>query len=92
MKFTLEVKKKCSWFWLRGIKGARIDKCCVHCFKAIRFDEVYKQTYFKEHALVELDVIPDEQVKAYYLCGISRGMVWAEIRILLLFQIKERRF
>lgn len=73
MKFSLEVKKKCSFFWLRAIRNARIDKCCAKCFIGDKFDEVYEKTRFKETALVELDVTPDERVKAYYLCGLSNG-------------------
>lgn len=78
MHMTLEIKKKCSWFWLRGIRRVRIDKCCTGCFIADKFNEVYEKTYFKEQAFVELDVTPDERVIAYYLCGISKGMVWVD--------------
>lgn len=73
MKFTLEVKKKCSFFWLRGIRNVRIDKCCAECFLGVKFHEVYDNTRFKEQALVELDITPDSTIKAYYLCGLSRG-------------------
>ena len=27
MRVTLDIKQKCSFFWLRGIRRARIDKC-----------------------------------------------------------------
>jgi hypothetical protein len=77
MKLTLETKQKCAFFWLRGIRKARIDRCCVGCFTADKFDEVYEKTHFKEKALVELDIEPDSRVKAYYLCGISNGMKYA---------------
>lgn len=73
MKFKLEIKKKCSFFRLRGIKRARIDKCCAKCFIGTAFHEVYEQTRFKDKSLVELDISPDPQVKAYYLCGLSKG-------------------
>ena len=73
MKLTLDIKKKCSFFWLRGIKNARIDKCCVKCFSGIKFNEVYEQTHFKDKAHVELNLVPDIRVKAYYLCGLSQG-------------------
>lgn len=73
MKFTLEIKKRCSFFWLRGIQRVRIDKCCAECFIGTKFHEVYEKTRFKDHALVELDIPEDSTVKAYYLCGLSRG-------------------
>lgn len=76
MKLTLEVKQKCSFFWLRAIRRVRIDKCCAQCFIGDAFHEVYENTHFKEKALVSLDITPDERVKAYYLCGLSRGMVY----------------
>jgi hypothetical protein len=74
MKLTLDIKQKCSFFWLRGIRGARIDKCCAQCFKGDKFDAVYDGTRYKEQAHIELDIQPDDRVKAYYLCGLSRGM------------------
>lgn len=73
MKFTLEIKRRCSFFWLRGIRSVRIDKCCAECFIGEKFHEVYDNTRFKDHALVEFDIEPDSRVKAYYLCGLSRG-------------------
>ena len=73
MKLTLDIKKKCSFFWLRGIRGARIDKCCAQCFIADSFHEVYEATHYKEKAHVELDIVPSIRVKAYYLCGLSKG-------------------
>lgn len=73
MRLTLEIKKKCSFFWLRGIYNARIDRCCAKCFTADTFHEVYEGTRYKEKALVELDIVPDTKVKAYYLCGLSKG-------------------
>lgn len=41
MRVTLEIKKKCSFFWLRGIRSARIDKCCAKCFIGTAYHEVY---------------------------------------------------
>ena len=73
MKVVLDVKQKCNWFWLRGIRNARIDKCCVQCFNADAFHEVYEATHHKDKAHVELDLIPNPKYKAYYLCGISPG-------------------
>lgn len=73
MKLTLEIKKKCSFFWLRGIRSARIDTCCAKCFSGIKFNEVYQKTLYKSSAVVNVDIKPDSTVKAYYLCGLSRG-------------------
>ncbi len=73
MKLILVIKKKCSFFWLRGIRSVRIDQCCAKCFIGDRFNEVYEQTRFKDKATVELDIKPDSRVKAYYLCGLSQG-------------------
>ena len=78
MKLTLEIKEKCSFFWLRGIRNARIDKCCAKCFIGDAFHEVYEQTHFKDKALVSLDIEPDSRVKAYYLCGLSRGFKYED--------------
>ena len=78
MKMTLEIKKKCSFFWLRAIRSARIDKCCAKCFNADTFHEVYEGTRYKDKALVELDITPDSRAKAYYLCGLSNGFKYEE--------------
>lgn len=73
MRVSLEIKQRCSFFWLRAIRSARIDKCCAECFIGDKFNEVYEKTRFKDKALVELDITPDSRVKAYYLCGLSKG-------------------
>ncbi len=73
MNLSLEIKQKCSFFWLRGIHKARIDRCCVKCFIGDVYREVYEGTRYREKALVELDVTPNVHTKAYYLCGLSRG-------------------
>lgn len=78
MRLSLQIKQKCSFFWLRGIRHARIDKCCAKCFLADSFHEVYEGTRYKEKALVELDVQPDSRVKAYYLCGLSKGFKYED--------------
>ena len=79
MKVSLEIKKRCSFFWLRAIRNARIDKCCAECFIGDKLNEVYEKTRFKDKATVELDIPLDESVKAYYLCGLSRGFRYDEI-------------
>ena len=73
MKLTLEIKKKCNFFWLRGIRRARIDKCCAQCFIGEAYHEIFEGTRYKDKALVEFDIPCDATIKAYYLCGLSRG-------------------
>ena len=78
MEFTLELKKKCAFFWLRGIRNARIDKCCAKCFIGDKFNAVYEETRFKSDVVVKLDISPDSGVKAYYLCGLSNGFKYED--------------
>lgn len=73
MRVTLDIKKQCSFFWLRAIRSARIDRCCAKCFIGDAYHEVYEGTRFKDKAHVDLEITPDPRVKAYYLCGLSRG-------------------
>ena len=78
MHLTLEIKQKCSWFWLRTIHRVRIDKCCTGCFIGKKDNRVYDATYFRDHAFVSIDIEDDPKALAYYLCGISYGMRWSE--------------
>lgn len=73
MKLDLVIKQKCSFFWLKGIKRVRIDKCCAKCFIGEDFNEVYEQTKYRDEAVVTVNIEPNPDVKAYYLCGLSRG-------------------
>lgn len=74
MRMILDIKQKCSFFWLRAIKNVRLDKCCAQCFIGTPYHEIYEQTRYKETAHVEFDIPISADVKAYYLCGLSRGM------------------
>ncbi len=78
MKLTLEIRKKCRFFWLQAIRKARIDKCCAKCFIGDLFNEVYENTRYQEKAFVKLNIDPDSRVKAYYLCGLSKGFQYEE--------------
>lgn len=78
MWLTLEIKQKCSWFWLRSIQKVRIDKCCTECFIGKKDNRVYESTKFKSYALVNLEIQEDPKAVAYYLCGISKGMCWKD--------------
>ncbi len=73
MKLSLDIKTKCAFFWLRGIRNARIDKCCAKCFIGDTYHEVYEGTQYKDKAHVELEVFPKIGTKAFYLCGLSNG-------------------
>lgn len=78
MRLTLEIKQQCSWFWLRTVQRVRIDKCCTECFIGRKDNRVYDATKWKSYALVSIEVEEDPKAVAYYLCGISRGMRWAD--------------
>ena len=78
MRLTLEIKQKCSWFWLRTIHKVRIDKCCTGCFIGKKDNRVYNATKFKSYALVSIEIENDPEAVAYYLCGISKGMRWED--------------
>ena len=73
MKLNLEIKQKCSWFWLMGIHKVQIDKCYSKCFIGDVFNKIYEQTKYQDKAIVALDIVPSTKVKAYYLCGLSKG-------------------
>ena len=77
MKLTLDIKEPCNFFWLRGIRRARIDQCCAKCFIGDAFHEIYEQTHFAKKAHVEFEIPADATIRAYYLCGLSRGFVYA---------------
>lgn len=76
MIFTLDIKRKCNFFWLRGIRRVRIDQCCAKCFVGEKYNEVFEKTKFKSHAHVEIELPFDDTIKAYYLCGLSRGWIY----------------
>lgn len=77
MRLTLDIKEPCNFFWLRGIRRARIDRCCAKCFIGEAFHEIYEKTHFAKKAHIEFDIPHDDTVKAYYLCGLSRGFIYA---------------
>lgn len=76
MHLTLEVKTFHQFYWLRAIRGVRIDKCCAECFNAVRDDRVFNATRSKSYAYVDIDIKEDPRAIAYYLCGLSAGFVW----------------
>lgn len=76
MKVELTIKKKCNFFWLMGIRKARIDKCCAQCFTGENYNDVYKQSRSKSEASISIEIGPDRRIKAFYLCGISEGSIY----------------
>ena len=76
MHLSLEVKRYFNFFWLRAIRGVRIDECCIKCFDAVRDNRVYRATRCRPYALVDLEIKEVPKAIAYYLCGISGGSVW----------------
>jgi len=78
MKMSLNVKQTSSFFWLRKIRGVNINKCCAGCFISDKESQLYRMTHYKPVPIVfEMDIEPAEKYVAYYLCGLSRGMVHA---------------
>lgn len=77
MHMRLEIRKKCSFFWLRDIRDVDISQCCAKCFIGGKDNRVYYGTLHKSQAVVDIDVIQHPAAKAYYLCGLSEGFVWA---------------
>lgn len=73
MRVELGVKQRCTFFWLMGIRKARIDKCCAKCFSGENYGDIYEQTKYRDNAFVSMDIAPDRHIKAFYLCGISEG-------------------
>ena len=57
MHLHLEIKKKCSFFWLRDIRDVDIQQCCAKCFIGGKDNRVYYGTLHKSNAVVDIDVI-----------------------------------
>lgn len=77
MHLRLEIKKKCNLFWLKDIRDVDITKCCAKCFIGEYDKRFWDATHEKSQALLDIDVKPNPAAKAYYLCGLSDGFVWA---------------
>ena len=77
MHLHLEIRKKCSFFWLRDIRDVNIEECCAKCFIGEKDNRVYYGTLHKSHAIVDIDVKQHPLAKAYDLCGLSEGFNWA---------------
>lgn len=77
MRLRLELRKKCNFFWLRDIRDVDIETCCAKCFIGAKDNRVYYGTLHKSDAVVDILVNQHPKAKAYYLCGLSEGFVWA---------------
>lgn len=77
MHLHLEIRKKCNFFWLRDIRDVDITQCCARCFIGGKDNRVYYGTLHQSHAVIDIDVKQHPAAKAYYLCGLSDGFVWA---------------
>lgn len=77
MHLHLEIRKKCNFFWLRDIRDVDITQCCAKCFIGGKDNRVYYGTLHQSHAVIDIDVKQHPAAKAYYLCGLSEGFVWA---------------
>lgn len=77
MHLHLEIKKKCNFFWLRAIRDVNINECCAKCFIGEKDNRVYYGTLHKSEAVIDINVWQYDGIKAYYLCGLSDGFVWA---------------
>ena len=77
MRLRLEIRKKCNFFWLRDIRDVDITQCCAKCFIGQKDNRVYYATLHKAEAVVDIFVQQSPKAKAYYLCGLSDGFVWA---------------
>lgn len=78
MRLRLEILKRCNFFWLRAITDVNIHECCAKCFIGKKDNRVYYGTLHKDRAVVDIDVEPLRNVKAYYLCGLSAGFDWTQ--------------
>ena len=77
MRLHLEIRKKCNFLWLRDIRDVDIEECCAKCFIGGKDNRVYYGTLHKSEAVVDIIVQQHPKAKAYYLCGLSDGFVWA---------------
>ena len=78
MKLKLTTKNQNKCFHLRGVQNVRSNLKGIACLEGIRFHDVYKKTRFTDNANVEIEIPRDDRVKAYYLCGISKGTKYHE--------------
>ncbi len=77
MHLRLELRKKCSLFWLKDIRAVDITKCCAKCFIGQYDNRFWDATHNKSEGVVDIFVRQHPGAKAYYLCGLAEGYVWA---------------
>ena len=76
MRLRLELKKKCTLFWLKDIRDVDITQCCAKCFIGAYDPHFWNVTHEKSEGVVDIIVKQHPDAKAYYLCGLSDGCVW----------------
>lgn len=76
MHLRLELKKKCTLFWLKDIRDVDITQCCAKCFIGAYDPNFWDATHEKSEGVVEIIVKQHPDAKAYYLCGLSDKCVW----------------
>ncbi len=77
MHLRLEILKQCNLFWLKDIRDVDISKCCAKCFIGVYDNRFWDATHLKSSGVVDIIVRQHPEAKAYYLCGLSDGYVWA---------------
>lgn len=76
MRLRLELKKRCTLFWLKDIRDVDITQCCAKCFIGAYDPHFWDATHDKSEGIVDVIVKQHPDAKAYYLCGLSAGCVW----------------
>lgn len=76
MRLHLELKKKCTLFWLKDIRNVDITQCCAKCFIGVYDPNFWEATHNKSEGVVDVIVKQHSDAKAYYLCGLSDRCVW----------------
>jgi hypothetical protein len=74
MRMSLDIKKPSEFFWVRKIRGVDISKCCAECFIGESDTRLYHGTVKNQTPRkIDLDIEPNKNYIAYYLCGLSKG-------------------
>ena len=74
MTVILDIKKQSEFFWMRGIVEVDINQCCGKCFIGETDPRLYHATAnYQTPKIVELGIRDIGEVKAYYICGLSKN-------------------
>ena len=72
MKIKLTTKNPNNCYHLYAVRDIRMNRQMLSRLIGDRFHDVYEKTRFKYKAHVELEIPQDDNVKAYYFCGVDR--------------------